>query len=206
MIPGNDEFYACPKCNQLHSKATLMSGNTFGAKYYSDARVEYPFLPKFPNITRCNNCKEIFRLETEISSLTYHEQNCDAADFLDINGYKDALLTVFYRNLEEELDLRFELLWKWHKMIEEGEMSAREVYSDSYYLKNIDEIIPAIKDSDLGRILLVAELNRYAGRFEIAAELFAPHLDETEFAIANESYKRCLNKDRSVYIVNYQAV
>lgn len=206
MIPGKDKFYACPKCNKTFSKGTIISGNTFGAKYYSDARVEYPYLPNFPKITRCNNCREIFRLENEITNLSHEERQYTCAESLDINGYKEALLMVFYRNIEEELDLRFELLWTWHKMIEEGEIMAKDVYADFYYTKNIDEIIPSIKDNDLGRILLVAELNRYAGRFEIASEMFKPHLEETEFAIANESYKRCLNKDRSVYIVNHKAV
>jgi hypothetical protein len=120
---------------------------------------------------------------------------------LDIDGYKELLLLGNYSNMDDELDDRFELLWTWHEHIEDKSMQPEEVYNDFYYVKNIDEIISTMKPDVLGGILLIGELHRYAGRFETAASIFKPHLEEHEFGMAKESYERCLNEDRTVYII-----
>lgn len=201
MIPGNDELYACPNCRKCCRKQTLMSGNSFGGTYYSDARVSYPFLPKFPKKTRCSACNEIFELnQTNLNTIESSECS-EYADFLDIDGYKELLLIGNYTDTDDELDDRFELLWTWHERIENNSLLPDEVFSDFYYVKNIDEIIATMEPDVLGRILLIAELHRYAGRFETAVSMFEPHLEEQEFGIAKASYQRCLNEDRSVYIV-----
>lgn len=201
MIPGNDKFYTCPKCQKCFRKETLMSGNSFGGIYYSDARVDYPFLPKFPKKTRCNSCRTIFELNDANLNTARPDEGAEYAGFLDIDGYKELLLIGNYTEAEDELDDRFELLWTWHEHIEDKTMMSEEVYNDFYYVKNIDEIISTMQPDVLGRILLIAELHRYAGRFETAATMFEPHLEEQEFGIAKESYHRCMNEDRSVYIV-----
>lgn len=62
MILGPDLFYKCPVCGaNLHSYS-LRSGNTFGAKVYSDGKMFAPMLPEYPNITKCGGCGTILML------------------------------------------------------------------------------------------------------------------------------------------------
>ena len=48
MLPGPDMYKHCSSCHQLIIEETLMSGNTFGAIYWSDGKREAPMLPKTP--------------------------------------------------------------------------------------------------------------------------------------------------------------
>ena len=56
MIPGPEYIYKCPNCGNLLSRGSLMSGNTFGAKLFSDGKRITPMLPEFPNLTKCKKC------------------------------------------------------------------------------------------------------------------------------------------------------
>ena len=42
MIPGPDQIVACPKCNGLAKYRTLLSGNTFGARVWTDGKQDAP--------------------------------------------------------------------------------------------------------------------------------------------------------------------
>lgn len=46
MLPGNPRIVTCPFCGAQKRLMTLMSGNTIGAKYWSDNKQEAPMLPK----------------------------------------------------------------------------------------------------------------------------------------------------------------
>ena len=62
MKPGPDYIYKCPVCGKLVKRGSLMSGNTFGAKLYSDGKNDAPMLPDFPNLSKCAKCDTIFNL------------------------------------------------------------------------------------------------------------------------------------------------
>ena len=66
MIPGGNIYYTCPICKNIISKGTLISGNTFGAKHYSDHKTIADMLPQYPEITKCKKCHNIFWLDEEL--------------------------------------------------------------------------------------------------------------------------------------------
>ncbi len=41
---GPHYIYQCPNCNNLISRLSLMSGNTFGMKVYSDLKRDIPMM------------------------------------------------------------------------------------------------------------------------------------------------------------------
>ena len=53
MLPGPDIYYKCPYCSNVLYHGGMISGNTFGAKFYSDGKMDAPMLPQFPRITKC---------------------------------------------------------------------------------------------------------------------------------------------------------
>jgi hypothetical protein len=63
MIPGPDQVIACPCCNGLAKYPTLVSGNTFGAEFWTDGKVICPMLPTPPVIVRCIHCAECYWLD-----------------------------------------------------------------------------------------------------------------------------------------------
>lgn len=62
MIPGPDQILACPRCDALHRRRTLATGNTLEMTRWSDGKVDAPMLPDLPKITRCHSCRRIFWL------------------------------------------------------------------------------------------------------------------------------------------------
>lgn len=51
---------ACPRCGATVYQRQLWSGNTLGARYYSDRKREAPMLPAFPSFSKCPKCGELF--------------------------------------------------------------------------------------------------------------------------------------------------
>jgi hypothetical protein len=62
MIPGPDKIVACPQCESLAKYMTLRSGNTFGARVWSDGKQVAPMLPRPPPVVKCHNCAECYWL------------------------------------------------------------------------------------------------------------------------------------------------
>jgi ribosomal protein L7/L12 len=62
MIPGPTHIIGCPSCRAPHRLGSLMSGNTSGARWWSDGKREAPMLPSSPLVTRCHGCGRYFWL------------------------------------------------------------------------------------------------------------------------------------------------
>lgn len=62
MQPGPDQIIACPSCKTLAKYATLLSGNTFGARVWTDGKQEAPMLPQPPPVVKCRHCAACFWL------------------------------------------------------------------------------------------------------------------------------------------------
>ena len=107
MRTGPVECYKCPNCRNTLSKGSLLSGNTIGAKLFSDGKQIAPMLPEFPMITICTECDTIFWLnkKTEVKNrnpvkILLHKimkvknsshVNIERARFLTISEYLAAL-------------------------------------------------------------------------------------------------------------------
>lgn len=63
MQLGPDKYYKCPNCGAYLYTHTLLSGNTFGAREYSDGKMVAPMLPEYPNLTKCGGCGTIVMLK-----------------------------------------------------------------------------------------------------------------------------------------------
>lgn len=62
MTFGPDYFYKCPTCDAILKNRSIMSGNNFGATYFSDGKCVAPMLPDYPNLTKCRKCDTILWL------------------------------------------------------------------------------------------------------------------------------------------------
>jgi len=48
MIPGPGQVVACPRCEAEASYSTMISGNNFGARFWTDGRMIAPMLVEIP--------------------------------------------------------------------------------------------------------------------------------------------------------------
>jgi len=57
---GPDKIIECPNCMKLARVSTLISANTFRARFWTDGRMIAPGLPERPAITKCSGCEQYF--------------------------------------------------------------------------------------------------------------------------------------------------
>lgn len=62
MNPGPARKAYCPHCHAVKLIATIASGNTFGAKMWSDMKQDAPMLPRASYVQKCEACGKYFTL------------------------------------------------------------------------------------------------------------------------------------------------
>lgn len=187
---ADDTYYACPSCSAVYSKMNLMSGNTFGAIYYSDCKREAPHMPDTPRITECTVCHEIFWLDasTIVEESDVDLQKVHEAAFLSIDGYTKALRMHMCRNSNQIIDLRLRLLWAYHDEYRAGRIRHEDLRSNRAYSDNIEELMTGLDREDPGEGLLLAELYRFIGMYAVSMKISKPFLGETDYCVADTSY------------------
>jgi hypothetical protein len=225
MIPGPTYVYACPDCQYRVTKRSLASGNTFGATHYSDMRVEAPMMPSYPRITKCERCDCTFWLDEEtkvegaILPQIAHFYDDDTpnetknpafgdqlelypAEELNRDDIKDALCMKVQRNDDDELYLRYLLMWAYHKQLVDGSLTREALNEDLDYLKNIDAILKLIEEDENGH-LFRAELNRFAGRFDRSLELLEPTHNDPLWGVISKKMKELSEAgNREVFVLD----
>jgi hypothetical protein len=174
MIPGPNYVYKCPNCGNLLTKGSLVSGNTFGAKIFSDGKRITPMLPEFPNLTKCKNCNTVFWLSKlkEIGTLEWGAnknlewQNADKAEFLEIDDYYNAISKEIAENVEEELLIRQLIWWAYNDKTRNGQEIFNDESDELRWIENIKKLKTLLDQSDINHKIMIAEINRNLGDFE----------------------------------------
>lgn len=191
MIPGEDEFYECPICGNILSRGSLMSGNTFGAKLYSDGKQIARMLPEFPSITKCPKCTSIFWLKDEIKSRKTGD--ADRASFLTIPEYLSVLEHKNYDSSAEENFIRTRIWWLFNDRVRSGRNLFISEAEKTIWKDNIDCLISMQDYEDINKRIMLAELNRNLGNFQeckdILTSISDPNMDWLIEAFENELTK-----------------
>lgn len=100
MIPGSTDIIGCPSCGTAYRLGSLSSGNTMGARWWSDGKREAPMLPSSPLVTRCRGCGRSFWLSRGerlgVIAGFFPEPNRDVL-LVDLGPRRDELLAVLGR-------------------------------------------------------------------------------------------------------------
>lgn len=193
MIPGPYYVYKCPNCGNLLVTGSLISGTTFGAKIFSDGKLD-DMLPEFPDLTKCNKCDKIFWLSKLKEIGTYdirYEyiksdwENAENAEFLNIEDYFRALDEGLAENKQEELYIRQQIWWLYndrvrsHRIEINGESMFFDETDELKYRENCNRLISLLDQSDLNQRIMIAELKRNLGDFEGCLEIIK-NIDEDD--------------------------
>jgi len=199
MIPGSDNIYKCPSCGNLFRQGSLMSGNTFGAKLFSDGISIAKMSLNFPNFTKCKDCGSFLNLrelkEVGVARFNYYSKTgYDSIEwgnmYLKIKYLKlnredipdSKLLEVrdLYDALEMfpqyELYFRLQILWSSNdhlRFLLEHDFPIRELdaNSDKRFEENCIALLNLLDQNDENQKILMAELHRNLGQFDKCIEL-----------------------------------
>jgi len=212
MLPGPNYVYKCPNCGNLLTKGSLMSGNTFGAKIFSDGKRIAPMLPEFPNLTKCKKCDTIFWLSKlkEIGTYEWGDnensqwQKADNAEFLEIEDYYNAIIKGVAENKGEELIIRQRIWWAYNDKIREGQEIFNDESDELRWIENVQKLKTLLDQSDINQKIMIAEINRNLGDFETCINLIQS-IDNDELNWLKEKFlNECNKKNKWVIELNVE--
>lgn len=159
------EVFSCP-CGAKAWRHCQSSGNTFGAKYWSDMYLDAPMGFDSRVIAKCSRCKEYFYIyaqEPEISDVEQGEELVLCRDFASLSKAMTQLKARGTLTEDQEVTVRLRLFWASHN------------HDDGVRLKDVDEKIAydnmlALLNSSETPNYLKAEICRELGDFEKAKE------------------------------------
>lgn len=210
MLPGPNYIYACPNCGNLIKKASIISGNTFNSKLYSDGKRISPMLPEFPDLTKCAKCDTILWLRKmkavgkqklgDKNNLQW--QNADEAKFLTVNDYFLALNNGLAENEGELLFIRRNIWWAYNDRVRNGKKLFENGNDEIRWRENCAELIKLLDQSDLNQRIIIAEIKRNLGDFEGCLDMIK-RIDNEELNWLKDIFiTECGKENRSVIKVN----
>jgi hypothetical protein len=212
MIPGPDQIIACPDCMGLARYMTLVSGNTFGARVWTDGKQVAPMLPRPPAVVKCSHCAECYWLTDaeEIGTVDRWQgegQQVDPA-WADAQKVKEPTEDEYYQtiekalvnNAEQERDLRVLAWWRrtdpfrdYPPPPPQGVSSAPRPWREN--LEALSRLLTG--EDDHGR-LMKAEVLRELGEFTASKETLSLVSSPKFAAVTGQMRSLCDTQDTCV--------
>jgi hypothetical protein len=206
MIPGPTLVFKCPKCGKFILRGSLISGNTFGGKLFSDGKMEAPMLPEFPNIIKCQDCKTFFWLNKEnkigknkpFEKTKAEWKNACRAEFLSINEYDEAINLEVYNNEKDQKYLRIRLWRTFNDRIRKGENIFITKKDKYIYELNCIKLIAMLDKNDQNEKIMMAELFRNLGNYIECINILETIKEEKYIWIKEILKKECTKNNQKV--------
>lgn len=183
MLPGPTIIRECPHCKSPFKEWTMASGNTLGAQWWTDGKMEASMLPNRNSLVACPVCvkpvwideaKELARLKPVGYYAVEREEVPEESLYKDMEDqleYSDSPTAEVYKLALNQPDLdadkkryiRFRLWWLWNDA--RRETGVASALSDQE-IENLEKLIPMLDISKQNGLLAKAEVFRELGRFD----------------------------------------
>lgn len=180
MTPGPTIIRQCSACGNHIAQHTIGSGNTFGARFWTDGKRDAPMLPDQPWLVRCRHCNTLVWIDEqkqvgEIDSWGSETRDADkfpdarpatTPTFQDYAGF----LGAGVRDKEKERYVRLRTWWSGNDPRREAGQSKP---LDSFEAQNLRAFISLLDEAEDNDRIMMAEALRELGEFAAAASLLA---------------------------------
>ncbi len=183
MLPGPTIIRKCQKCSGLIGQFTILSGNTIGATFWTDGKMDAPMLPDMLWFVKCPHCQELLWID-ELEEVGRVESFRDENTFRNVKPYQVPEFQDYLSELgkslpdkEKEQYLRFRAWWAGNDKRREGRNENKSPLSDEEKenLNSLFELLDSAIDTDR---LIMAEIKRELEQFEDAEALLSEPFDE----------------------------
>ena len=173
MLPGPTIIRQCAACAQPFQQETLMSGNTFGATFWTDGKMDAPMLPERHALIKCPHCQMLLWIDEQatLGEVEWHDQGAfpNARAYL-IPTIEDYLAVLESGNFqpEQEWYLRFHVWWAGNQP--RRKRAAPPPLSEAE-AENLRRLAALANDADEKDRVMKAEILRELGQFTEALAL-----------------------------------
>lgn len=190
MIPGPLVIRKCSFCRNLIAEDTVISGNTFGARYWTDGKMEAPMLPDAPWLVKCQHCNSLLwldeqeRVEEFWDSFSQQDRPLKDVRLVatpSLQDYFTALSTpITDRQKEGYIRLR-----TWWAGNDPRRDDAHAAAMSTEEIANLHAYLPFLDVEDESERVMKAEVFRELGMFTEAESLLSvPFSDSLSQAVA----------------------
>ena len=188
MLPGNTYVRECPHCFGKYTHSSMLSGNTFGAKFWLDGKMDAPMMPEYPAYAACPHCKGNFWVDDTkvVKSFGYDEEREIPDLTLDSNQnpipYMVPTKKIYLQGLndsnitkENEIYLRSKLMQIYNDVNRDQKVQKPAITPQ---IENWNRLLEILDPNDTQEKLLKVEIYREMGNFEEAKKAFTGEFDE----------------------------
>lgn len=173
MLPGPTTIRQCAACTKPFEQETLLSGNTFGATFWTDGKMEAPMLPESHTLIKCPHCQALLWINEQeiLGEVDWGDQKTypQARDYLipTIEDYLGLLESGNFKP-EQERYLRFYAWWAGNQP---RRKSAKLLPLTKPEAENLRRLAALADEADEEGRLMKAEILRELGQFTEALAL-----------------------------------
>lgn len=188
---------------------TIASGNNFGARYWTDGKVDAPMFPDTPMVAVCPHCRKVDWLKNLVEvgeipgprgfgvPLPEYDLSFHNHPFFDVPTGDDYL--GFLESTELIHDQEFYLRWTyWHLMNDARRKSSALLPLGIDEVENLQRLLVLIKSPSESVRLMKAEIHRELGDFEACAKLLDYDFSDELIPLAQTIY--LLQKEKNVSV------
>lgn len=175
LTPGPTIIRQCPGCKKGLRELTIGSGNLFGAKWWTDGKLDAPMLPMLPELVKCPHCRWLFWIADakKLAELSWGQAEAKWAQAQSVlNPEEDDYLAAAKAkgaSRKHQLYARKRAWWLANDAIRER--PDRSLTWDGARRENLEKLSALLNAPEEGDLILQAEIARELGQFETCAKL-----------------------------------
>lgn len=195
MLPGPDKIVACPSCGTFAKYGTLRSGNTFGARVWTDGKQVAPMFPRPPAVVKCHHCAECYWLidAKEVGVVEpWGDEDMQVNPAWAIaqvvqepteEEYYQALQKGLATDSQQERALRVLAWWRRNDAFRDAPQTGVKniATASGKCRKNLEALVNLFDEADENDRLMKAEMLRELAEFE-SAKLVLSRVTSAEYA------------------------
>jgi len=181
MLPGPTIIMKCSTCSEYIEQSRIISGNTFGAKIWTDGWRDAPMMPDQPSLVKCPHCGSLLWID-ELEKLGETEQWSGGSEFKGSKPYHVPDSEAYMRllkerthNPEKEIYLRLRAWWAGNDARRETD---QKMPLSEEEIGNLQAVSDLLDEQDPNDRLMKAEIMRELGRFDEAKRLLDHPFDD----------------------------
>ncbi len=185
MKPGPTIIRKCSACGKHILEYTVGSGNTFGARFWTDGKRDAPMLPDQPWLVKCPHCSTLVWIDEQkqvVEIDPWWPVGGDADRFKDARSATEptfteynAFLSAGVKTRKKERYVRLRTWWAGNDDRRKGGQIKPMTDAET---ANLRALLPLLKGKNRNDRLMKAEAFRELGMFEDAEALLSSRFEE----------------------------
>lgn len=182
LTPGPTIIWQCPGCRKGLCEFTIGSGNSFGAKWWTDGWVGAPMYPMQSQLVKCPHCQKLFWI-ADAKQLAKLFSGTDETKWAKVKRVLDPVEADYLAaartkgvSRPHQLYARKRAWWLANDAVRER--PDRTLTWSGARRENLEKLSALIKEQEECEIILKAEIARELGQFETCAKLLTRSFKE----------------------------